>query len=74
MMKDIILLKERLKLVEQELKTLTEKAGKMAVQLAESQNEADDLRREIKGFKVFLGRIQPDFKKQFPEIMKKIKS
>ncbi len=71
-MKDIIILQERLDLVEQELKTLTEKTGSLAKRLDDSLRETDDLKREIKGLMVFLGRMNPDFKLQFPEILKKI--
>ncbi len=67
-MKDIIILQERLTLVEQELKTLTEKVDG----LAKAATEAGYLREEIRALKVFIGRVHPDFKSQFPEIIKKI--
>jgi hypothetical protein len=67
-MKDIIVLKERLTLVEQELKTLTDKVTKLQGNL----KEIDDLKSEIKGLKVFLGRVHPEFKSQFPDILKKL--
>ncbi len=67
-MKDIIVLQERLTLIEQELKTLTDKATK----LEKSLKDLDDLRLEIKGLKVFLGRVHPEFKTQFPDIIKKL--
>lgn len=67
-MKDIIALKERLNIVEQELKTLTDKVTK----LQENLKEIDDLKSEIKGLKVFLGRVHPEFKSQFPDILKKL--
>ncbi len=71
-MKDIIILQERLDLVEQELKTLAEKTVSLTERLEESLREADDLKLEIKGLKIFLGRMNPDFKLQFPEILKKL--
>lgn len=67
-MKDIIALKEKLTLVEQELKTLTDKVTKLQGNL----KEIDDLKSEIKGLKVFLGRFHPEFKSQFPDILKKL--
>lgn len=68
-MKDIIVLQEKLLLLEKELKTLTEKIG--AVERA--QQDLQDLKVEMKAFKVFLGRVYPEFKSQFPEILQKIK-
>ncbi|BCB95659.1 hypothetical protein JZK55_05810 [Dissulfurispira thermophila] len=67
-MKDIIALKERLGLVEQELKTLTDKVTKLERDL----KEIHDIKSEIKGIKVFLGRVYPEFKTQFPDILKKL--
>lgn len=64
-MKDI----EKATLVEQELKTLTEKIDK----LEESVRDLKDLQLEIKGLKVFLGRVYPDFKTGFPDIIRKLK-
>ncbi len=71
-MKDIIALQERLNLVEQELKTLTEKVGELSERLDGSLQEKEDLNIEMKGLKVFMGRISPDFKTQFPAILKKL--
>lgn len=34
--------------------------------------ETGDLKRQIDGIKLFLVRMHPEFKSQFPEIMKKI--
>ncbi len=68
-MKDIIVLQGKTALLEQEVKTLTEKIVKLEAKL----KEADDFRLEIKGLKVFLGRVYPDFKSQLPEILKKLK-
>jgi len=54
--------------VEQELKTLTDKVTKLQGNL----KEIDDLKSEIKGLKIFLGRVHPEFKSQFPDILKKL--
>lgn len=67
-MKEIILLQEKLALVEKEVNTLTEKVSKIEGSL----KEIDDLRMELKALKVFLGRVYPDFKAQLPDILKKI--
>ncbi len=67
-MKDIIALKERLNIVEQELKTLTDIVTKLQGNL----KEIDDLKSEVKGLKMFLGRVHPEFKSQFPDILKKL--
>ncbi len=67
-MKDIIALKEKLSLMEQELKTIADKVTKLQGDL----EEIDDLKSEIKGLKIFLGRVHPEFKSQFPDILKKL--
>ncbi|HAK88521.1 MAG: hypothetical protein A2077_05285 [Nitrospirae bacterium GWC2_46_6] len=67
-MKEIIALQERLSLMDQELKTLADKAIKLELSL----KEVDDLKLEIRGLKVFLGRVHPEFKAQFPDIVKKL--
>jgi len=60
--------KENFDLLEKELVTLIEKLE----EINDSLKNIEDLRHEIKGLKLFLGRVHPDFKSQFPEIMKKI--
>ncbi len=60
--------KERINLLEKELATLTEKLEETSASL----KEIEDLKLEIKGLKLFLGRTYPEFKSKFPEIMKKI--
>jgi hypothetical protein len=60
--------KENFDLIEKELVTLIEKLE----EINDSIKNIEDLRHEIKGLKLFLGRVHPDFKSQFPEIMKKI--
>ncbi|GAB4413784.1 MAG: hypothetical protein OHK0032_09850 [Thermodesulfovibrionales bacterium] len=68
-MKEEKYLTERIALIERELATLTEKLEGLEAAL----KEIEDLRLEIKGLKLFLGRVHPDFKSQFPEIMQKVK-
>lgn len=69
-MKDIIALQERLGLLEQELKTLTDKVTK----LEEKLHRVEDINIDLKGLKIFLGRVYPEFKTQFPEIVKKLRA
>lgn len=33
----------------------------------------EDIKAEIKALKIYLGRVNPDFKSQYPEIVKKLK-
>jgi len=61
-------LNEKIKILEKEIATLTEKLDEMSRDL----KEISDLRNEIKGLKLFFGRINPDFKTKFPGIMEKI--
>ena len=67
-MKEERIVKDRINLLEKELATLTEKLEEMDTSL----KETEDLKLEIKGLKLFLGRAYPEFKSKFPEIMKKI--
>lgn len=68
-MKEEKYLKEKFALIEKELATLTEKVGGIRA----AMKEIEEVKREIKGLKLFLGRMHPEFKSQFPEIMQKIK-
>jgi hypothetical protein len=61
--------KEKLDLVEKGLATLTDRMEEISLAL----RELEDLKLEMKGIKVFLGRIHPDFKNQFPEIIQKLR-
>lgn len=63
------ILRDKLNLIEKEIITLTERLDGISAAL----KEIEDLRLEIKGLKVFLGRLHPDFKSQFPAIMQKLK-
>lgn len=62
-------LNERVKLIEKELSTLTEQSDR----LKQSLLELKDLKMELNAFKVFLGRHHPGFKKEFLEILEKLK-
>jgi predicted nucleic acid-binding Zn-ribbon protein len=66
--KEEIVSKEQIKLLEKELGTLTDKLEKLNKDL----REIEDLKSEIKGLKLFLGRAHPEFKAKFPEIMEKV--
>jgi hypothetical protein len=59
---------DKAKLLERELTTLTEQFESMNKKL----EEVKDLKNEIKGLKLFLGRVYPEFKTWFPEIMQKV--
>ena len=59
---------DKIKLFDKELATLTEQIESMNKHL----EEVRDLQNEIKGLKLFLGRVYPEFKTWFPEIMQKI--
>lgn len=67
-MKEEIIMKEKMKLIEKEMGTLTDKLEKLSKDL----KEIEDLKCDLKGLKLFLGRIHPDFKTKFPEIMQKV--
>jgi hypothetical protein len=59
---------KRVKLLEKELMTLTDKLDSINKKL----QEIEELEKEIKGLKLFLGRLHPEFKKKFPEVMEKV--
>jgi hypothetical protein len=63
-------IRERLSLIEKELAGLTDKLDEIDY----LKRSIEDMQAEIKGFKLFLSRVHPEFKKQFPEIIKKLKS
>ncbi len=67
-MKEEIALKEKIRLLEKEIDTLADTVEAMTKNL----REIDDLRNEIKGLKLFFGRVHPEFKSKFPEIMQKL--
>jgi hypothetical protein len=61
--------KEKIALIEKELATITDVADELSAAL----KDVEDLKLELKGLKVFLGRMHPEFKGQFPEILRKVK-
>ncbi len=66
--RDEAAMRERLNLIDREVATLTEKLEEIAARV----EETEELKTEIRGLKIFLGREFPDFKTEFPEIIKKI--
>ncbi|HUO76142.1 MAG TPA: hypothetical protein VMU21_01070 [Thermodesulfovibrionales bacterium] len=62
-------LKEKIALIEKELATITD----LADELSDALKDVEDLKLELKGLKVFLGRMHPEFKGHFPEILRKVK-
>jgi hypothetical protein len=61
---------ERLKIQEKALSNLADSMKRHEVEAAE---EIQDIFAELKALKLFLARNMPEFKKQFPEIQRKIK-
>ena len=69
-MKEEIILNEKIGLVEREIRTLAERlAG-----LEKSLKALGDLEKEMKAIKLFLGRHYPEFKKEYPAIIEKVRS
>ena len=67
-MKEEIALKEKTRLIEQELVTIVDKLQEFDRKIGEIQ----ELKDELKAIKLFLGREYPDFKTRFPELLKKV--
>lgn len=67
-MKKEIMPEESFHIIKQELITVTEKLEELRC----IAKDVQDLKTEIKGLKLFLGRVHPEFKNQFPDVMKKI--
>ncbi len=67
-MKEDRILQEKFNLVNKELATLTDKLDEISAAL----KEIEDLKIEVKGLKLFIGRVHPEFKNQLPAIIKKI--
>ena len=61
---------ERLKIQETALSNLADSLKRHEVEVEE---EIGDIQAELKALKMFLTRRMPDFKKQFPEIQRKLK-
>jgi len=64
-------LKERIKIQE---KAAAELADTVKKRVSEFDEKMEDVREELKALKLFLSRAMPDFKKQFPNIRRKIKA
>ncbi len=62
-------LKEKLGLLEKELVTLSDKLDSVD----NMKDAMADIQKDIKSLKLFLSRVHPEFKNQFPEIIKKLK-
>lgn len=67
-MKEEIILNEKIRLLDREVVTLTEKLDAISKTL----KEMEDLKKEISALKVFLGRVHPELKSELPEIIKKL--
>jgi hypothetical protein len=63
-----IVLEEKINLIEKEVGTLTRKVEELTACL----REFEDLKFEISGLKLFLGREYPRFKSEFPGIIQKV--
>ena len=61
---------ERLKIQEKALSNLADSLKKHEVETVE---EIKDILAELKALKMFLARTIPEFKKEFPEIQRKVK-
>ncbi len=67
-LKEEIILNEKIRLLDREVVTLTEKLDAISKTL----KEMEDLKKEISALKVFLGRVHPELKSELPEIIKKL--
>jgi hypothetical protein len=61
---------ERIKIQEKALSNMADALKKREVEVAD---EIGDIQAELKAIKLFLARHIPEFKKQFPEIQRKLK-
>ncbi len=61
---------ERIKIQE---KALSNMADMLKKHDAEIDEEIGDIQAELKALKMFLARTIPEFKKQYPEIQRKVK-
>ena len=67
--KDVDSTAERLKVQERALANLADSQKKYEAEVSE---EIGDIQVELKALKLFLARNVPEFKKQFPEIQRKL--
>ena len=61
---------ERIKIQEKALSNMADLLKKHELEVAE---EIGDIQAELKAMKLFLARHIPEFKKQYPEIQRKLK-
>lgn len=64
-------LKQRIKIQE---KAVADLADTMKKRESELYEEMEDMLEDLKAIKMFLSRTMPDFKKQFPDLRKKIRA
>ncbi len=69
-MKEEIVLRETISLLQKEIATLTEKLSACENAIGSLK----DMEGELKALKLFLGRRYPEFKKEYPEIIEKVRS
>lgn len=67
-LKEETALKEKIKLLDREMITLTDKLDA----LSKTLKDMEDIKKEIKAIKLFLGRVHPELKSELPEITKKL--
>jgi len=61
-------IEEKLKLLEREISTIAEELEGLGASL----KEIEDLKIEIRALKLYLSRHMSEFKKEFPDILKKL--
>lgn len=69
-MKEDKALEDRLKLLEMEISTVAGEAEKAAKLL----EDIEEIKRELGALKLFIGRRHPEFKKEFLDIVGKLKT
>lgn len=69
-MKDMRALDDKIKLLEKELATLTERFDRLNA----SMGEVEELKVEVRALKLFAGRKHPEFKTEVQELVKKLRS
>ncbi|MDA8087168.1 MAG: hypothetical protein M0Z75_10755 [Nitrospiraceae bacterium] len=69
-MKEEIVVREALGLLQKEIATLTEKLSVCEKAL----RNMEDMESELKAIKLFLGRRYPEFRTEYPEIIEKVRS
>ncbi len=68
-MKEEIILKERIQLLEKEIDTLTETLK----EINKAMEGLKELELEVRAIKLYLTQVHPDFKENYPKIIKKIR-